>query len=285
MCPPAGSADRPDVVLVHGVGVGPESFAATRAALSAAGRRVHGVVRPGYGRGEHAMDLEAQVDLVLEGLDHVLEGLDVVLDGFGGVVDAVDRRASPSGPSSNWTARPAAWVGVSGGATLGVIAATRRPAGITVAVLHEPLVGSVAPELQAMIRRGADRLAADRAAEHHDGQRGADGQRAVDYMTGLVGADCWQLLGPDGRAAVEARSALIACEVPRFARFEPPAVPSDGAVRVVITVGERSPAVRHDAARRAADLLHGSVHVIADVGHLPQVEAPTEFAELIEALT
>ena len=53
----------------------------------------------------------------------------------------------------------------------------------------------------------------------------------------------------------------------------------------MITVGERSPAVRHDAAQRAADLLHGSVHVIAGVGHLPQVEAPTEFAELIEALT
>ena len=104
-------------------------------------------------------------------------------------------------------------------------------------------------------------------------------------MTGLVGTEGWEMLGPDGRAAVEARAALIACEVPRFACFEPGPVPSDGAVRVVITVGERSPAVRHDAAQRAADLLHGSVHVIAGVGHLPQVEAPTEFAELIEALT
>ena len=197
------------------------------------------------------------------------------------IIDSVVLRPSSSGPSSNRTARQAAWVGVSGGATLGVIAATRRPAGITVAVLHEPLVGSAAPGLQAMIRRGADRLAAVRPDEQH----GADGQRAVEYMTGLVGVDCWQLLGRDGRAAVEARSALIACEVPRFARFEPGAVPPDAGVRVVITVGERSPAVRHDAARRAADLLHGSVHVIAGVGHLPQVEAPTEFAELIEALT
>ncbi len=109
--------------------------------------------------------------------------------------------------------------------------------------------------------------------------------RAVEYMTGLVGAEGWEMLGPDGRAAVEARAALIACEVPRFARFEPSPIPSDGAVRVVITVGERSPAVRHDAARRAADLLHGTVHVIPAVGHLPQVEAPTAFAELIEALT
>ncbi len=281
MCPPAGSADRPDVVLVHGVGVGPESFAVTRAALAAAGRRVHGVVRPGYGRGEHAMDLEAQVDLVLERADLVLERADLVAERADRGPEGVDRGESSSGPSANRTARPAAWVGVSGGATLGVIAATRRPAGITVAVLHEPLVGSAAPELQAMIRSGADRLAAGRP----DGQRGADGQRAVEYMTGLVGVDCWQLLGPDGRAAVEARAALIACEVPRFARFEPPPAPSDGAVRVVITVGERSPAVRHDAARRAADLLHGSVHVIAGVGHLPQVEAPTAFAELIEALT
>ncbi len=67
MCPHPDSDDRPDVVLVHGVGVGPESFAVTQAALRAAGRRVHGVVRPGYGRGEHAMDLDEQVDLVLDG--------------------------------------------------------------------------------------------------------------------------------------------------------------------------------------------------------------------------
>jgi pimeloyl-ACP methyl ester carboxylesterase len=264
MCPQPGSADRPDVVLVHGVGVGPESFAVTQAALRAAGRRVHGVVRPGYGRGEHAMDLEAQVDLVIEGIDFVLDAVDL------------PRSSSREG-------RPAVWVGVSGGATLGVIAAIRRPAAISVAVLHEPLVGSAAPELHAMIRRGADRLAADRheAGDDADERRG----RAVEYMTGLVGAQGWEMLGLDGRAAVEARAALIACEVPRFARFEPGPVPFDGAVRVVITVGERSPAVRHDAARRAADLLHGSVHVIAGVGHLPQVEAPTEFAELIEALT
>ena len=270
MCPLSDSDDRPDVVLVHGVGVGPESFAATRAALSAAGRRVHGVVRPGYGRGEHAMDLEAQVDLVIDGFDHL--------------TDEVDPHVASTGDR-----RPAAWVGVSGGATLGVIAATRRPAGIAVAVLHEPLVGSAAPELHAMIRRGADRL----ATAPHDGQDDVDGlfdadglrDRALEYMTGLVGPDGWRMLGPEGRAAVEARSALIACEVPRFARFEPRPVPPDGAVRVVITVGERSPAVRHDAARRAAELLHGSVHVIPGVGHLPQVEAPTAFAELIEAIT
>ena len=276
MCPLSDSDDRPDVVLVHGVGVGPESFAATRAALSAAGRRVHGVVRPGYGRGEHAMDLEAQVDLVIDGFDHLLDE----------VVPHV---------ASTGVRRPAAWVGVSGGATLGVIAATRRPAGIAVAVLHEPLVGSAAPELHAMIRRGADRL----ATAPHDGQDDVDGlfdadglfdvdglrDRALEYMTGLVGPDGWRMLGLEGRAAVEARSALIACEVPRFARFEPRPVPPDGAVRVVITVGERSPAVRHDAARRAAKLWHGSVHVIPGVGHLPQVEAPTAFAELIEAIT
>jgi len=258
MFPLADSDDRPDVVLVHGVGVGPESFAATQAALSAAGRRVHGVVRPGYGLGEHAMDLEVQVDLI---------------------IDAVDLRP-PSRPSSS---RPAAaWVGVSGGATLGVIAATRRPAAISVAVLHEPLIGSAAPELHAMIRHGADRLG---AGAHQPDDADRRRARAVEYMSGLVGAEGWELLGPEGRAAVEARAALIACEVPRFARFEPSPVPPDDAVRVVITVGERSPAVRHDAARRAADLLHGSVHVVPAVGHLPQVEASTEFAELIEALT
>jgi pimeloyl-ACP methyl ester carboxylesterase len=257
----ADSDDRPDVVLVHGVGVGPESFAATQAALSAAGRRVHGVVRPGYGLGEHAVDLDTQVDLVLDGFDRIM--------------NAGDPQTARSGD------RPAsAWVGVSGGATLGVIAALRRPAAISVAVLHEPLIGSAAPELHAVIRAGADRLAA-RTRDDADGRRA----RAVEYMTGLVGPAGWEMLGPDGRAAVEARAALIACEVPRFASFEPSPIPPDGAVRVVITVGERSPAMRHDAARRAAVLLHGSVHVIPAVGHLPQVERPAAFAELLEALT
>ena len=261
MCSSAGSDDRPDVVLVHGVGVGPESFAATQAALSAAGRRVHGVVRPGYGLGEHAVDLDAQVDLVLDGLDRTM--------------NAVDLHPSRSGD------RPAAaWVGVSGGATLGVIAALRRPAAISVAVLHEPLIGSAAPELHAVIRAGADRLAVG-TRDDADGRRA----RAVEYMTGLVGPAGWEMLGPDGRAAVEARAALIACEVPQFARFEPSPIPPDGAVRVVITVGERSPAMRHDAARRAAILLHASFHVIPAVGHLPQVERPAAFAELLEALT
>ena len=52
-------------------------------------------------------------------------------------------------------------------------------------------------------------------------------------------------------------------------------------MRVVITVGERSPDPRHEAAERAAQLLHGHVVVVPGVGHLPQVEAPDAFAEII----
>ena len=204
-------------MLVHGVGVGPESFAATQAALRAAGRRVHGVVRPGYGLGEHAMDLDAQVDRVLDGLG---------------------RTMTQSTASVGSGDRPAAaWVGVSGGATLGVIAAIRRPAAISVAVLHEPLIGSAAPELHAVIRARCGSARGRYEMMPTDVVR-----RAVEYMTGLVGPEGWEMLGPDGRAAVEARAALIVCEVPRFARFEPSPIPPDGAVRVVITVGERSPA-------------------------------------------
>jgi pimeloyl-ACP methyl ester carboxylesterase len=106
--------------------------------------------------------------------------------------------------------------------------------------------------------------------------------RADEFMAALVGPAGWNALGDEGRALVARRAELIAEEVPMFATFEADGVPDDD-VRVVITVGERSPDARHEAAGRAAELLHGHVVVIPGVGHLPQVEDPDAFAEIIRS--
>ncbi len=238
----------PAIVLVHGVGLGPESFTRTVAALAAANRRVHGVVRPGYGEHGRTMELDEQVDRVAAALAAREE-------------------------------HEAVWAGVSGGATLGVIAATRRPAAIIAAVLHEPLIGPAAGALHGVVQASAERLVTGR-----DGPV-TSRDRAVEFIRGLAGEHGWEALGIHGRAAVATRADVIGAEAPRFAAFEAGPAPDDGAVDVVITVGERSPAMRHEAAALTAALLHGRVVVIPGVGHLPQVEAPEAYAEFIRGNT
>ncbi len=243
----------PAVVLVHGVGVGPESFLETERLLTASGRRVRRVVRAGYGDGppdQHsgstATSLDAQVDRIIE--------------------DIIEREE-----------QPVVWVGVSGGATLGVLAACRRTPVIRAALLHEPLIGSSAAALHDGVQAAAARLAIGQL------DPATVEPSAADFVAGLVGPQSWDALGVDGRESVITRAALVGAEVPNFANFEAPRVTDDG-VRVVISVGERSPAPRHDAAERAAELLRGRVVVIPGIGHLPQCEAPEAFAELIRSL-
>jgi pimeloyl-ACP methyl ester carboxylesterase len=242
----------PAIVLVHGVGVGPESFAETAGVLTASGRRVHRVVRPGYGHGRlgpntepEILSLDAQVELIIE--------------------DVMQREEQRS-----------VWVGVSGGATLGVIAASRRPAVIRGAVLHEPLIGTRAAALHDGVQAAAARLAAGQL------DPATVETSAAEFVAGLVGPASWEALGVVGRALVVERARMVGAEVPNFAAFEAPGVAIPD-VPVVITVGERSPAPRQEAAERAAELLGGRVEVIARIGHLPQIEAPQAFAELIES--
>jgi pimeloyl-ACP methyl ester carboxylesterase len=246
----------PAVVLVHGVGVGPESFAETARALTASGRRVHRVARGGYSIGwltpnpemiilssSTTSSLDAQVDRIIE--------------------DVMQREEQPT-----------VWVGVSGGATLGLIAACRQPAVIRGAVLHEPLIGTRAAALHDGVQAAAARLASGQLDQE------TVESSAAEFVAGLVGPASWDALGVIGRALVVERAHVVGAEVPNFASFEAPSL-GELDVPVLITVGERSPAPRHEAAVRAADLLGGTVEVIAGIGHLPQIEAPDAFARLI----
>jgi 3-oxoadipate enol-lactonase len=228
--------DGPTVVLVHGVGIGPESFEVTADLFAARGRCAR-VVDRGAAAG---MPLEDQVDAI---------GTHVAALGCG----------------------PVLWVGVSGGATLGVLAALRIPDVLGGIVVHEPLVGPVAPELHARIGERAARL-----------QAVPGDAEAVAFVRDLVGERTWADLPVGMRATIAAEAATVRAEVRRFADFSPtPAQLAACRVPSVVTVGTRSSPMRHDAALAAADALGGTAVVVPGVGHLPQIDNPASFVATV----
>jgi pimeloyl-ACP methyl ester carboxylesterase len=108
----------PPVVLIHGVGFGPETLAPIATSLHA---RVF--ARRGYG--ERAADQPASH--VEEHVTDLLLALDR---------DGVER---------------AVLAGISGGATVALAAALTAPERVVSAIVHEPAVGSLAPALRASI--------------------------------------------------------------------------------------------------------------------------------------
>lgn len=240
---PPQPAAGPPVLLVHGVGVGPTAFGPVADRLAGAGHRVGVVHRPGYG-------LAA---------GHLLTPLDTQVAALSRLVD---------------TLATAVLAGVSGGATLALLAAVARAragsrAGVTV-VCHEPLVGPLAPDLHRRVTRAA-------------GELGLGSQR---FVRRLVGEATWSTLDDDTRATTVRRPDLVAAEARAFARVAP--TPGDlAAVRLagglVTTVGERSGPERHRAAAALARLSGSRVEVVAGSGHLAQVDAPDAFAATILA--
>lgn len=143
--------------------------------------------------------------------------------------------------------------GVSGGATLGLaLVAAGVPAA---AVLHEPAVGSLLPGL-------LDRV---RAA----------------YAAGGVPAFARALYGSAWTAAeAPADPAAVSRDLAMFTAFEP-AAPAEGMGPVVITVGERSPEIRHESAARLAAAFGFRVEVVPDAGHAVHLTHPDAFAAVI----
>lgn len=160
-------------------------------------------------------------------------------------------------------------VGVSGGATLALAAAMAEPSMLARVVAHEPLLGPLAPALDRRVQEGAARLV--RGADDEDG-----------WLRGLVGEHTWAAV-----VASDDRTAVSTAEVRAFAAWTPAADQLEAlrAVALVTTVGAGSGAHRHEAAAALARLSGARVVVLADAGHLPQVEQPDLFAAAIEAAT
>ena len=231
----------PVVVLLHGVGIGPRSFA-TLATLLGDGHRVL-VVERARREGGRALPLREQVDQLADLLDEV--------DGVGGRL-----------------------VGVSGGATLGLLAAMHRPELFTSYVLHEPLVGRLVPELH-------DRFAAAAA-------RAAEGlAETMDVVRAVMGERTWEAIGPDGRSYAIAAVRRWQGEVAEFAAFDPSAaeLAALGATPILATVGERSDPLRFQAIDVLVHLARARSAVVAGAGNVPQVDAPEAFASVVTAFS
>lgn len=179
-----------------------------------------------------------------------------LLDGYD--VSAPERpRTGDLQAESAWLADRArgAWVvGISGGATLG-LELVRNGTPLSGAILHEPAVGSLQPDLLAPVTEAF----------------------ATDGTPGLARAlygNSWQ---PD---MIETDDATTARELAMFRGFEPgPA--SRNAGTVLITYGAASPEPRHRAARALADRFGYATRALPHSSHFVAWDNPTVFAAAI----
>lgn len=237
--------EGPVVVLVHGVGIGPRAFDAVVDSL-ADDHRVLVVRRRGYGSNQ-PVPASASVD-----------------GQVGDLVALVEARGVTS----------ATYVGVSGGATLVLALALARPDLVRAAVVHEPAIGPLAPDLHAELQAAAGRLAATRGPEG-----------VLAFVNRLVGDSAWARLPPLVVDEIESRWAVVRAEVPEFIAFAPSAEALAGleGLGLMATVGSRSPECRRLAAKVLASHLGADVQVLDGVRHLPHLEAPDRFVAAIRA--
>jgi len=172
--------------------------------------------------------------------------------------------SAPQRPRTGDLAAEAAWladrahgawvVGISGGATLGLELA-RNGTPLAGAVLHEPAVGSLHPDLLAHV--------AEAFALH-----GTPGLARALY------GDSWL---PE---MVRTDEAATARELAMFRGFEP-GPPSAVSGKVVVTYGAASPAARHQAARTLATRLGYATRALPGASHFAAWDHPTTFAAVI----
>lgn len=224
------------IVLVHGVGFGPDTLAPLALALAlAAHAPVISITRRGYG--ERARVPPATN--VAEHVDDILCALD----------DAGLQRAVIAG--------------MSGGATIALALALSHPERVQAAVAHEPAVGSIAPELRTLVR----------SALLDGGGR--------NLLRVLAGVETWSNLPTDVVTALDAHPGLVEADAGAFLAFEPRLPAVCDRVPLVCSVGERSSALRFTVAGRVAARTRAPVVVVPGCGHLPQLDAPEAFAQLI----
>lgn len=152
-----------------------------------------------------------------------------------------------------------AWlVGLSGGATLGLALATQGGA-LAGAVLHEPAVGSLVPDLLAPMQTA-----------FADGGTAAFARTLYgrSWTVDLCGVGSW--LDDD----------VTARELEMFAGFEPTA-PAPRTSPVVVTVGENSPPLRHEAADALEARFGFTVREVPGASHFAPHDAPERFATVL----
>jgi pimeloyl-ACP methyl ester carboxylesterase len=241
--PARSTGTGPTILLVHGVGLGSQHLRLVADHLSS---QAHVVVpdRPGYGKAR---------DLPVRTLDEQIDDL----------VDTLDV-AAPA-------ARPAVYVGVSGGATLGIRVLARHPKRFRAAVLHEPLLGSFAPELQSRVRAAAARLATD-----------SDRSASVAFVRQLIGPEAWDALDRHDVEEIERLDPIVRHEVAAFARidFTLPELHRLRTIDITTTVGRASSDPRHDAAVVFAELAGARVRQIPGE-HFAPITAPDALAAAV----
>lgn len=221
------------VALVHGVGFGPSTFARVQRELRRAGPVVM-VERRGYGT-RSALAPPPRVE------DHVGDLL-AALDAAG-----IER---------------AVVAGCSGGATIALAAALTIPDRVVAAVCHEPAVGSLGPELMALIERSL--------------QTGG-----LALVQALAGPETWSRLTAGERAEVEAYVPIVADDARAYLDWEPLLDRAAVTAPIVCTVGQHSSPMRYSIARVVEERIGAQVVVVADCGHLVQLDAPSAFAAII----
>jgi pimeloyl-ACP methyl ester carboxylesterase len=241
--PSPARASRP-VVLLHGVGIGARSMAPLVTSIERTGRRAVALDRPGYG----VMPGPATVDEQAAWLVAACRSLDA------GRVDLI---------------------GVSGGATVALAALCDAPDAFGRVVLHEPLVGPLAPALHAAIVESSAELARDPSTD-----------ALCAFIRRLVGADTMDRLDAGVVDSLVRAAATVRAEVPSFADF----APSPASLRrlcsndVVTTLGGRREApARSAAAEVLAELAGVAVVVLEGAGHLAQVDDPDALADVMVA--
>jgi pimeloyl-ACP methyl ester carboxylesterase len=239
--------EGPEVLLVHGVGVGPAPLGPVALGLAGAGYRAVVVHRPGYGRAS----------------DRPLTTLADQVDGLAG------RAASPG---------VAGVVGVSGGATLALLLAMRPGGGHLAVVAHEPLLGPLAPALHHRVRRAVSTLGRTAASE---AAATAFVRRLVGEATWsrLPAQDLDDVAARAGPITAEALAFAEVAATPD----DLSGLRRHG--RLTTTVGATSGAERRSAAEVLRSLAGARVAEVPGAGHLAHVDAPDAFtAAVVTAL-
>lgn len=241
------AGDGPAVVLLHGVAYGPATLDGVAGAVAGGGATAVVPHRAGYGMSADVpprTDLGAQIDDVAA----VLVGMGV---------------------------RRAVWAGVSGGATIALAAAIRRPDLVSGLLVHEPALGRLAGDLHARLRGAAAAVRA--AADPGDG--------AVVLARRLAGERSWAMLPAPVRDGVRTAGPAVRAEIDQFPAFSPgaAALRTLRDTRIVSSVGAWSGAERRHAGA-VLEALAGAAPARPPSGHLVQLEAPDAFARMALSL-